>query len=380
MSRKARNLLLWIFSATSIAVMGLWVANRWTAQSPVRLKSKAKTTVQSEPVASTVGSGSLSEHLLRCLQDLRSTADTSAMRKRLRDLEAEMLRFNTNEISAGIRKFLDSKADASTGSGFKIGRHGSLAGAPTLRTLLLDYLGQIDLVAAADYARVILASSESPDEWALALRNLATGDPSADGRKLLEEKTSELLHNESWQQDPSAGYLEAFDIAVYLGGTNLVPALTDLLRKKDNHAVAHAAFLAMDRLVMSDPTALLGVLQAEPDSMLGREQTRADFFARADVRDPHQEQALESYLLDNGISAAELDQFAGVYPNANVMVSANLLTSPPMLQREDLLGRDAASLKVVDDWLADPQFENLRPQLEKIKSRLEEFARQASAK
>ena len=67
-------------------------------------------------------------------------------------------------------------------------------------------------------------------------------------------------------------------------------------------------------------------LQAQPELMEGHEQTRADFFARADVRDSAQKALLDNYLLDSKRSGAELQQFAGIYPNANYMVSYNLLT------------------------------------------------------
>jgi hypothetical protein len=35
---------------------------------------------------------------------------------------------------------------------------------------------------------------------------------------------------------------------------------------------------------------------------------------------------VEKYLLDPQIDPAELNNFAGLYPNANFMISANLLT------------------------------------------------------
>src|SRR5437764_932745 len=94
------------------------------------------------------------------------------------------------------------------------------------------------------------ASPDAYDEWAVALRNLARGDRCPEGRALLQQKVGELLRNESWQHNPSTGYLEAFDAAVYLGGRNLVPVLSELVRKQDNPAVAHAAFLTLDRLVI----------------------------------------------------------------------------------------------------------------------------------
>ena len=152
----------------------------------------------------------------------------------------------------------------STGKGFKIGKHGFLTEAPTLRAFLLDYLAQIDPAAAAEYARVILNSKDSPDEWALALRNLALGDPSAGARALLEQKTGELLQYAPWQQSPSAGYLEAFDVPVYLGDSQWLPTLSGLIRLPDNSAVAHAAFLATDRLVINNPATMLAALAADP--------------------------------------------------------------------------------------------------------------------
>jgi hypothetical protein len=309
--------------------------------------------------------------------DLASVPDAAKRKKGLAVLRETLASLPASEASAAIRRFLDSKTDAPTRQGFKIGAKGFLNEAPSLRTFLMDYLGQIDPIAGADYARVILSSKDSPDEWAVALRNLATGDPSTGGRELLQQKAAEMLQYGAWQQNPSTGYLEAFDVAVYLGGTGLVPALTELVRKQDNPAVAHAAYLALDRLAITEPAALLGALAADPNLMQGRQQTRANYFARADVRDPQQRQVLEGYLLDARTSPQELQQFAGLFPNANFMVSQNLLTPTPTPDHAALIGRDSASLQVVQDWLADPRFASLQRPLQRVQQRLQDFARQA---
>lgn len=281
----------------------------------------------------------------------------------------------TNEVSAAIRLLLDSRTDAPTGLQFKIGGKGLLAEAPTLRTFLLDQLGRIDPSAAADYARLILNDSNSPDEWAVALRNLARGDVSLGARTLLADKTAELLNNELWQQDPSVGFLEAFDTAVFLGGTSLLPALSDLVREKDNRAVAHAAFLTLDRLVINQPAEVLSAIEQHPDWMQGREETRANYFARADLGDEGQRRLIESYLLDPNRGATELQAFAGVFPNANFMISQNLLTDPAMMDGATLARRDKAALAVVEEWLAERRFEKVKPELQKIRSRLVEFTK-----
>jgi hypothetical protein len=300
------------------------------------------------------------------------------MRQEVAGLRKELAALPRDAAVAAIRAFLDSKEDAATGLGFRLAASGSLDEAPTFRTFLLDELGRLDPAAAAEYAKVVLASMDSPDEWAVALRNLAWGDGSAEGRSMLRQKTAEMLQYGSWQQNPSVGYLEAFDVAVYLGGTDLLPALSSLVRQQDNPAMAHASFLALDRLVINDPADVLAALEAAPDLMQGRESTRADFFARADVRDPNQRQVLESYLLNPAISAAELNTFAGVYPNANFMISPNLLTQNTTPGHDTLVSRDAQSLAVAQQWLADPRFANLAPVLTRITQRLQGFMAQAN--
>jgi hypothetical protein len=309
--------------------------------------------------------------------DLAAAQTADEKHQALSRLRQTLATVSTNELSAAIRQFLDTKTDAMTGQGFKIGGNGSLLEAPTLRTFLLDQLASLDPTATAAHARVILETSSSPDEWAVALRNLARGDTSSEARALLETKTGELLRNESWQQDPSVGYLEAFDTAVHLGGTKLVSPLADLVRKKDNQAVAHAAFLTLDRLVISQPAEVLSALAQHPDWMTGREETRANYFARADVGDAEQRRLVESYLLEASRSPAELKTFAGVFPNANFMISHNLLTGNATLHHVMLTRRDQAALEAVNQWLSDPRFERVKTPLLKIRDRLNEFTRQA---
>jgi hypothetical protein len=167
--------------------------------------------------------------------------------------------------------------------------------------------------------------------------------------------------------------LESFDVAVHLGGTALLPVLTDLLRQQDNRPVAHAAFLALDRLTLRDASAVLALLQQQRELMQGREAARANFFARADVMDARQREILERYLLDPQLGAQELEVFSGVYPNGNFMISHNLLTANVTPDGRTLRARDREALKTVESWAGDPRFEKIRPQLNRIQNRLREF-------
>ena len=277
-----------------------------------------------------------------------------------------------------IREFLDSKADAASGLGFKVGADGFLTEHPSLRVWLLDQLAQIDPAGAASYAKTILSSSGSPDEWAIALRTFAKTDATPEGREFLTERLNALLTHEAWLREPSVGFLEAFDVAVHLGGTKLIPTLAGLVRKTDNQAAAHAAFLALDRLTIAAPATTLSTLQASPDLMQGREATRANYFARADAREEAQRQVLESYLLNPALSEAELEKFAGLYPSANYMVSHNLLTRSITPDRAWLTARDAEALRHVRQMLADGRFTSIKPRLQAIERRLEMFVQQAA--
>lgn len=99
----------------------------------------------------------------------------------------------------------------------------------------------------------------------------------------------------------------------------------------------------------------------------------SNMIARADVRDPAQWQAVETYLLDPKRTAEELRGFASVFPNANVAVSQNLLTQAPTIQGADLAARDQSTLEVASAWLVDERFKNIREPLRVIVMRLENW-------
>ena len=277
-----------------------------------------------------------------------------------------------------MQSYLAAAGDAATQLDVTVKPGGVLGDASSLRVFLLDYLGQIDRPAAGALARQILSAPTSPDEWAVSLRNVAWSDDSPPTVEFLRGKAAELLAHGAWRQQPSAGYLEAFDVIVHTRAIELTPAVAGLIRDKENKTVAHAAYLTLDRLTIAEPATTLQRLVDQPELMSGREQTRANYFARADVRDPSQKALLEQYLLDPRRPARELQTFAGLYPNANFMISNNLLTPTNTPTQQELVAHDRASLSMVEQWLADPRFDRLKPQLEAMRGRLQTFVQQAS--
>ena len=309
----------------------------------------------------------------RKVQQLRDSNSAAENRRILLELRVALAAMAKSEASSTIREMLSSGVDVQTQIEFEVGDGGRLQGANTLRVFLLDNLGAIDPKAAAEIARGILIKPESPDEWAICLRNLAKGDSSEEAQRFLRDRLRILLRHEPWQNNPSIGYLEAFDTTVYIGGYQLVPELTRLMRLTNNPGVAHAAFLAVDRLAANEPAATLSSLAEDWTLMQGREATRAGFFARADVSNAEQRQLVERYLLTLPPGSPELDAFADVFPNENYRISKNLLTVTPPRSGSVIQQRDRATLLVIEEWMAEKRFQGVLPQLRTVQNRLRTF-------
>ncbi len=317
------------------------------------------------------------ERIHAVLEVMRRAGGAEESQRILDELRFFLGTLTPSEASKTVRGFLDTHLDTPTQLGFGIGPDGLLKAAPSLRVFLLDYLATVDGAGAADYAQQVLSSPSSADEWAVAMRNYAWGNRTAESRSYLEAKFTELVQNESWRERPSSGFLEAFDVAVYVGTPGLVAPLMVLMGQTNNPAASHAAFLALDRMTLKDSAGMLGEMLRQPETMKGHEGTRANYFARANVQDEQQRRVLEGYLLSPWLSPGELEAFAGVYPNGNFMISHNLLTKTLTLDRATLARRDRRALEVVNDWLAQARFEKVKPHLENVRRRLEIFVEQA---
>ena len=358
------------------ALSGLLVFKKPDHSLPAAIVTRAdRATSQSPPEAPQ--NGDALRELAATANRLRGGSAIDSARE-LAWLRSHLDSLGKTAAASAARGYLDSGADALTGLGFKLTAAGQLQEAPTLRLFLMDYLIQADPKVAAAYARRIFVSFGSPDEWAICLRACALGDPTPDGVSYLRQKMRQLLMHEEWRNQPSVGFLEAFDVTVFTRATDLTPDLATCVKQTDNRALAHAAYLTLDRLIQAEPANTLSILQSQPQLLDGREGTRADFFARSDVRDGQQRQILESYLLDPGRSAAEWSAFAGIYPNANYMVSHNLLTQTQTPTGNEIAARDQEALKVTVEWLNDSRFSSHQAELQMVRSRLEGFVHSRS--
>ncbi len=283
-------------------------------------------------------------------------------------LKRALLAADPAQANAAILGFLATDRDARTGLDFALRPGGELA-APTLRVLLMDVLGRIaqrdGTDTAAKLARATLAKKDSPDEWAIALRNVAWREPAATA--FLAAKTREMLTYAPWRAAPSGGMLEAFDVIVFTKDASFAPDLATA-QTDPNSALRHAAEVALDRLAAANPLDVMTYLNSHPTTLAERPMLRADYFAKADLANAGQKTALEYYLSRPDIAAAEKTKLLKALATPASFVSENLLTgAPPEI---DDTKREQALLAVTGQWVTSNRFPALQNQLLQLQRRL----------
>ena len=273
--------------------------------------------------------------------------------------------------AAAIRAFLATGQDARIGEAFTVGKGGQLAGASTFRVLLLDLLGRISRDAGSDEAekvsRSLLTRKTSADEWAVALRNVAWSAPAE--RAYVAEKMAEMLDYQPWRQQPGAGFIEAFDVIPFTRDTRFIAGLGGMVQGEDA-ALRRAAAVAMDRLSEMAPLDVMNYLNAHPAEFSNRPFLRADYFSKADLSQPAQRQAVETYLSRIDVFITEKEKLLAVFASPGSFVSDSLVTMPPV--GDDPPERKAALLKTVGEWLQVNQFPDLTEVLVRLRRRLAE--------
>jgi hypothetical protein len=270
---------------------------------------------------------------------------------------------------AMVLAWLEEGEDLTFPMRFQTGPGSWLGSWPSLRVFLLDLLFHLDPEAAREMSLNILEESSSPDEWAIAFRNIGKFGLEED-RAVLEEKSRELIQREAWREKPTAGYLEAFDVIVHLEQTEVVPELGRIMNGESHPAVAFASMLVLNRLAERQPESTLQHLVREKELMKDYPEARAELFARVDVRRPASAKLLRTYLITPERSPLELEHFAETFPHGGQFVSNSLLTGTYTKSGADIRAADEAALSQVRAWMRDPKMKKVRPYLKRTERRL----------
>lgn len=284
---------------------------------------------------------------------------------------------SNEEVSRMLVEYLDSGRDLQTGLRFKVGPNGKLSAAPTLRVQALDWLGEIDPHFAADYSRHIFETSTAPDEWALALRNYGRilEQPSEDA--YFTKQVRALLNNKDWQSNPTRGFMEAFDSAVYSAAPDVIEDLLEVCFTSNHKGTVLAATMALDNIAGDDPLAVARII-TQPNSLIEYTPTfRASLMSRLDPLNQEHTVVLENYFLNPAYSPEEMDVFIHSFPNHNDFASHYLLTRQAPRNLYAMAQKDLAALTLVQQWKADPAFANHVDSLLMMEERLGEFVQSA---
>jgi hypothetical protein len=358
-----------ILLAAAFAGIGLWLGSRTREQSktplasPLAPISDAASQISRDAILPDQSPAAL---IARMFDRLRSggmaPGELAAFRRAL-------LAAPPSEAIAAIVKFLATGQDAVTGETFSLSAGGELAGAPTFRVTLLDVLGSICRTAgtgdAATVSRGILENKTSADEWAIALRNVAWASPG--DTAYLSAKTRDSIRHEPWRLQPSAGFFETFDLIVFTRDVTLIPDLA-AMTEGDDPALKGTAATTLDRLSAMAPLEVMNFLNTNPGELAGKPFLRADYFANADLSQPVQRRALETYLARPDVALPEKSKLIARLAAPAQFISDNLVTAPPPseIPVQQTNGLRAA----VGDWLKTRRFPELTGPLLQLQSQL----------
>lgn len=269
---------------------------------------------------------------------------------------------------AEIRAFLEGGEDAPAGGFFTVGEGGVLENAPSFRVFLLDQLGLLaresGSTEGAEIARGILGEKRSADEWAIALRNVAWSEKGTE--PFLAEKLREMLHEPAWRAAPTPGMLEAFDVAVYTRDVLSISVFAELV-KEEASPLRRAAAVALDRLGGVAPLEVMNTLNGTPGLLADVPMIRADLYSKADVSQPAQRLAVETYLGRSDVNSQEKGKFLDGLFVPGAFVSENLLTPPvPPVNAPQ---RMATVEQVAREWMEANRFPELQATLAELLER-----------
>lgn len=319
--------------------------------------------------------------MIKSAADNLKAAPSPAEKQRILQALLDSLKSNSHrqEVMAALVEYLRTNGDATTSLAFAPGPDGSLQTSPSLRVALLDLLGAIDHATAQQFAEEIFKSSNSPDEWAVALRDSGRGlhKSDEDRKTQFTDHLGQLLSREAWLRAPTAGFLHAFDAAVFVGGADMVRRMVSIYDSSYHSATSYAARLSLDRMAVADYRQVADAIQEGPNHLSREPATRAAILARGDPSDARDVKLMHDYLLKTSVSVEEKQVFLHSFPNGNLELSNNLLTSNPFIAMQTMAQRDDFAAKLLEEWSKEPAFDTFQ---DDIKSRLRALAEYKTAR
>lgn len=308
------------------------------------------------------------------LANFKNSASADESRLILKNLREGIRSADPGKAAAALAAFLKSGDDTPTRLPFSVGDGGMMNDVSSFRLALLDLLPSLDPELALSVSREIMDRKTNPDEYALALRNLAWNDLDGDLHVEVIDRLNQMIQVGDWLAKPSAGFLEAFDATVFVKNEQsfkILVSLHQLAGESGDSNLGRASFMALDRVVLGNPEVLIQAFESDPGLSSMDASLRASLISRMDLTDAKQREVFTRYLSDSTLSEKELDYFTGVFPNGNFIHGNWLMSGTDETQSIDQ--RKLADLQVIaeiDGLRATGGSERMIQAFDRIKARL----------
>lgn len=296
-----------------------------------------------------------------------ATDSPEAWKSRLHTLRDDWLDLDPTALATTIGRLLAQDLDSPLPLPFEVGPGGTLVSWPTLRVFLLDVLASSDPETAATIARQILATTDSAEEFAVALRPLARNKISRASDAELLGHLDSLLGRREWHDARLPGAAEALDLTAAIATADAADRLANWL--EGDPPTADAGWLAIHEVAAHHPAPVIDVL-VDHDRLSGQSRHRAQLFARADPADPAQMADIGAYLADPSTTPQEITEFTSLFPFRSATVGYRLYSSGGSpYSREEIIEGDRLALQSAETWLStappdrEPALRTLRDRL-----------------
>lgn len=282
---------------------------------------------------------------------ISAAGNSGEVRLALAELMEQAWKLSADELGSEVRAYFATGQDVSTGLSFDIGTDGSIDQPSSLRVALLDLLVRLAPDQAVVMGRELLPKAKNGDEWAAALKAASLlPEPNPD-RAFLVAEVRRRLTQRDWLDNPTAGFLAAFDAVPHFADEGLCGELARIYVSPQSAASTHtAAELALSETAQLHAAWFVGFMLEHTDFLAEVPAMRGTLLASADVREEAARSRLVAYFGKAGASEEEFAAFLEKFPQTTWTSGVRLFTGglTPGLAAAEKPSQYAAAVAVID--------------------------------
>lgn len=275
------------------------------------------TSNQTDSAVTLLTSGSAGFSLASLFEELEPGLPPAEVNSLLQQARTRLRSLDPETAVNKVQSFLASGDDLETGLPFRVGEGGLLVTSPAMRVFAMDVLFELDPKKSSEIAREILDRSNSPDEWAVGLRNFARGAESG-YRQIPEDVARDLnayalryFSNSEWMENPTAGYLNGFDLLAYSGEVPLLKQAVKFAGRSSQ--INNALAVSLSKVASEFPLAAVATVPNLRSSRFSPRFT-GQLYCHLDPSIQEERVSIENYINAPSTNDEEVIGFLSVFP------------------------------------------------------------------